>query len=207
MVITKRKRTGSFQNTEAEEEHETDCMIRRIKNKVFFHCAVSRETILTLIEKLSEAETEALQMCESRDSAKILLYIHSEGGDAYAGFSGMNHIQTSRVPIITVADGFVASAATFLLLAGHKRYGMQHSSVLIHQVSTGFWGKYAELVDEMKNSTQIMGLVRSIYKTTTRMRKKELSQLLEKELTMTANQCLLNGIIHALVPTSGVLAL
>ena len=46
--------------------------------------------------------------------------------------------------------GFVASAATFLLLAGAERLAMPNAHILIHQIRTGFWGKFNDLLDEVR---------------------------------------------------------
>ena len=126
---------------------------------------------------------------------RIVLFLHSEGGDAYAGLSGMNHIQACRVPVHCVADGFVASAATFLLLAGRRRSGMEHSVVLIHQLSTGFWGKFTDLKDECANSEQLMQMLRDLYTSRTRLSRKKIDRILSKELTMTIPQCIECGIV------------
>ena len=169
-------------------------MVRQIRNTVYFHSEVTRKSVLDLIEKLEAAANYAV----SHECTNIRLFIHSEGGDAYAGLSGMNHIQTSRVPIVTIADGFVASAATFLLLGGSKRFGMEHSTILIHQVRTGFWGKFTDLVDEMQNSEQLMNILRTIYSSYTTIKKKRLESILQKELTMTSSQSIDNGIIQGI---------
>ena len=85
----------------------------------------------------------------------IFLYIHTDGGDAYAGLSAMDHIKNMRVPVHTVVDGLCASAGTFILMGGEKKYALRHSSVLIHQLRLGFWGTYEDLKDEMQNSDKI----------------------------------------------------
>jgi len=51
--------------------------------------------------------------------------------------------------LITVADGFCASAATFVLMGSKHRRIMPHAHLLIHQLSTGAMGKYEELKDEI----------------------------------------------------------
>lgn len=191
-----RRRVSSEEDEDSSEETpDADAsMVRQIRNRVYFHSEVTRKSVLDLLEKLSAAETYAL----THECDGIKLFIHSEGGDAYAGLSGMNHIQTCRVPVTTIADGFVASAATFLLLGGRSRFGMEHSTILIHQVRTGFWGKFADLVDEMQNSEQLMNILRNIYSTHTRIKKKRLETILNKELTMTAAQSIENGIIEGI---------
>ena len=192
----------------SEEDQDSDVesggdfsMVRQSKNRVFFHVGVSRKTILDLIEKLEAAETYAL----TNHLPCVLLFLHSEGGDAHAGLSGMNHIQNSRIPVHTVADGFVASAATLLLLGGARRFGMEHSSVLIHQMSTGFWGKYVEMIDEMHNTEQMMEMIRTIYCSKTKLQRKRLEKTLKKEVTMTAAQCMELGIIQEFYKANSII--
>ena len=133
---------------ESDDEHEE---IMCEANRVYFYADVSRKNILELYKKL----TEAREYCGKANCNTIYLFIQSDGGDAYAGLSAMDHIQQSIIPITTVIDGSVASAATFMALGGHQRLTMTHASILIHQISTGFWGKYEDLVDEMENSRNL----------------------------------------------------
>lgn len=194
----RKKRFRGAGDDEDEPEENLDKVVQQIGNRVYFHASVSRESILALIEKLNAAENAALTMFPRATDAFVLLFIHSEGGDAYAGLSGMNHIQQSRVNIITVSDGFVASAATFLLLGGKRRYAMAHSCVLIHQVSGLFWGKYAELQDEMQNSTQLMKILRKLYRKKTKMTNKKIDIMLKKELTLTSQKCVRFGLVDGM---------
>ena len=60
------------------------------------------------------------------------------------------------IAVHTYIDGLIASAATFLFLAGKKRFMTENSNILIHQISTGFWGKFEDLKDEYKNTTELM---------------------------------------------------
>ncbi len=197
----KRRRvaSGNVCTTEedATEEPATDLdkLIHQHGNQVYFHAPVSRESILALVRCLCDAENAIYSSKIVTRDRHIQLFIHSEGGDAYAGLSGMNHIQKFKTPIHTISDGFVASAATFLLLGGAKRYAMPHSTILIHQLTTCFWGKYAELIDEMENSHQLMRTIRAIYKKNTTITKKRLNSLLKKELTITAEECVEYGIV------------
>ena len=185
----KKKKRASEEDDDSKDE--TVKSVVRLRNCVFFHSEVTRATILNLIEELDAAELHAL----TNGCTEVMLFIHSEGGDAYAGLSGMDHMSRFRIPIHTVADGFVASAATFLLLGGTKRSCMPSCAVLIHQVSTGFWGKFNELKDEVANTEQLMGILTSLYKRKTNMRKKQITSLLDKELTLSAQDCIDNGIV------------
>ena len=187
-----KRKANHQEDTDDESDAEADDnLVWQDGRDVFFHASVSKRTILTLICKMRLAEREALLQ-----GRNLRLFIHSEGGDAHAGLSGMNHIENMRVPVTTIADGLVASASTFLLLAGTHRYGMQHCSVLIHQLSTAFWGKHAELVDEMENSHALMRTIKRLYTEKTCMEKKDVAEILLKEKTMSCKQCVEFGILH-----------
>ena len=145
----------TIRNEEEDEEQDDSSasdLCRTANDKIFFYCDVTKKTILTLIESLKKATDFALK----NDKNKIFLYIHSSGGDAFAGLSGMMHIEKNRIEVVCIVDGFVASAATFLLLGAKERLGTKYSYILIHQITTGFWGKYSDMVDEMQNSNNLM---------------------------------------------------
>ena len=187
-----------------EEGREADDAgegVETVGNAIYFYAPVTKKSVMKLIGALSDAESY-LQRRKVRkgvggeDEERILLFIHSDGGDAYAGLSAMDHVQNANVPVYTVADGMVASAATFILLGGARRFCLPHSSVLIHQLTTGFWGKYVDLLDEVKNSKALMRTVKKIYKERTGMGDERIESLLRKEVTMTCEKCIKVGFVE-----------
>ena len=169
------------------------------RDRVYFYSEVSRSTVLRLIGSLHKATEYALKHCECVHDATVYLYVHSSGGDAFAGLSAFDHIRSNRVPVTTVIDGFVASAATFLVLGGQHRAAMRHSALLIHQLSlSNFWGKFSDLVDEVHNSTSLMDTIKRVYSEHTHLKKKRLDALLAKEKNMDAETCLELGFVHEL---------
>ena len=84
----------------------------------------------------------------------------------------------------------IASAATFIYLAGEKRFISDYNHVLIHQLSTSFWGKYEDLMDEFSNSKSLMECIRDLYKTNTKIPKTKLDNLLKRELLLNTEECL-----------------
>ena len=130
----------------------------------------------------------------------IYLYIHSNGGDAYAGLAMYDHIRLNTVPIVTVADGMVASAASFMLLAANHRLMHENSFVRIHQLSiVGFDGKYAEMVDEMQNTHCLMKKLEDMYVARTGMSLDHCRDLLRQEIDMDAERCLTEGLVHEIL--------
>ena len=188
---------------EEVEEHEHPILdppsmeVTSNRNKVYFHCEVSRKNIMVLVQELEKACKYVREYMD--EDSKIHLYIHSEGGDLYTGLSGMHHIKNCRVPVVTHVDGLCASAGTDLLLGGYKRVMSKYSQVLIHQLSSGVIGKYEEIKEETENCTKLMQMMRDIYNEHCKIPKKMLDKLLSKEIYLNADECLKYKIIDEIV--------
>ena len=176
--MKRQRRAGESDEDEAEPE---DCVV--CDQDSIFYSEVNTRSVVQLLKALREAGNAALERCSWPSEAKIYLYIHSGGGDALAGLSAADHIRCSRVPVVTIADGFVASAATFMLCAGAERKAFSSAKVLIHQISTSFYGRFAELQDELCNTSDLMTTMKSVYTTTTNMTADEIEVLLRRTRT------------------------
>lgn len=78
----------------------------------------------------------------------VYIFINSDGGCVYSGLAALDFLQS--IKDVTVVEGCAASASTFLLLSGSKRFIRKHSSVLIHQITANYWGdvEFERLRDE-----------------------------------------------------------
>lgn len=179
-------------------------------HEVFFHCEVSEQTVLELVTKLRELVKtlrKAYIDLGLEQDPNVTLYIKSEGGDLYSGFSAMDHIRSLRAHVTTVADGVCASAATLLLLGGHTRKMTENSYVLIHQISAdGVWGKFEELKDHMQNFTNDMERMKRVYEAETTIPPTKLKKLLKKDLYLDLERCLEYGVVQASFVGSGASA-
>ena len=187
-----------YRASDSDDDTDDDEIVQK-GNTVYFYSEVTRESVLKLTLALEKAAMAALNHSSLTSDPYVELFINSDGGDAYAGLSGMDHIRNSKVPVHTVADGFVASAATFLLLGGRRRYAMANASVLIHQLSAYFNGKYCELKDELQNSKAVMKTFRRIYRSSTKLTDEQLDNLLSKELALDSKKCLKYGFVDFIV--------
>ena len=187
-MMGKRRRLSEEVDPSPAQTDSSDDLVSRDGISVYFYAQVNRGTVHKLFVALREAAAAAA-------GGEVYLYVHSEGGDVYAGLSAYDHLRAFRgARVVTVADGFVASAASLILLGGERRYVMPHAHVLIHQLSTGFWGKYSDLRDEMSNSTAVMQLLRAVYAARTRMKSHKIDALLEKDVVIDATRCVKLGI-------------
>ena len=183
--------TKHSDSEDSDSEVEEEVLV--CGTNIYFYTDVTNETISKLILNIKKLEHKLRKKSITLEGykPKIKLFIRSNGGDVYAGFSGMDHIKGCKIPIITIADGFVASAATFLLLAGKQRIATPSSHVLIHQISTnGFWGKYEDLKDEMDSCNKLMEMLKAIYSQNTEISEKKLKKLMKRDILLTAEQCL-----------------
>jgi ATP-dependent protease ClpP protease subunit len=76
----------------------------------------------------------------------IYLYINSYGGSVFAGFSAVDYIKNSEVPVTTIIDGCAASAATMMSVVGSAQTDERTCFYAYSSIICWFsWGKYEEL--------------------------------------------------------------
>ena len=125
--------------------------------------------------------------------------INSGGGSVVSGIASMDTILRTQVPIHTYVDGFAASAATFLSVVGNYRFMSINSYMFIHQLSTAFWGTYANFEDEKKNLDLMMKTIKNVYKQYTKLPTKKLDVFLNHDLLWDAKTCKEYGLIDEII--------
>ena len=82
----------------------------------------------------------------------IVILINSNGGCLESTYATIAIMEASSTPIITVNTNCAYSAAGLILMAGHKRYCMPRSQVLIHSGSAqGISGSFEEVQENAKS--------------------------------------------------------
>jgi ATP-dependent protease ClpP protease subunit len=128
----------------------------------------------------------------------INVYIHSGGGDLFSGICAMNYIENMKVHVNTIIDGYVASAASLIALGGHTVYMNKYSILLIHQITSGFYGKYDEVIDEVDNTKTSMRMMKTIYEEKTNIPKDILDEYLKKDIYIESCDCKKYDIIDVI---------
>tara|TARA_B100001175_G_C19496930_1_gene635867 strand:- start:1674 stop:2267 length:594 start_codon:yes stop_codon:yes gene_type:complete len=184
----KRKRNNS--DTSDEENIEKTINIITKGTHIYFYDDVDTPQILELISQIKDLES-SISINSSRNQFKPVIHLHlySYGGDAHLGLSMFDFLQNLSIDVYTYIDGLIASAATFIYLGGKKRFMSPYSYILIHQISTNFWGKFEDLKDEVENTTKMMKLCTDIYSKNTTMKKKYIEQILCRELYLNFDEC------------------
>jgi len=171
-------------------------------NNIYYYTEVSRGKNLALNMKIEELSNDLVQrrhVLKLEDPGKIYLHINSYGGSVFAGFSSVDYIINSQVPITSIVEGCAASAATIMSVVAEHRQINKHAYMLIHQLSSGMWGKYQEQKDTMENNDRLMKMIIDIYEAHTKIPKKELNKLLKHDLWWDSETCLKYGLVDEII--------
>lgn len=186
-------------SSENEDEREdATAEVRAVGCDIYYYGDVDRKSVLDFIEKFKTLETELLKRAIDLPgyTPTINIRICSDGGDVHAGMSAMDTLKNSKVHVNTHVEGVCCSAGTFILLGGARRYMGKHAFVLIHQLSSGFVGKYVELRDEMRTCKKIMKTAKKLYKTETNIPRDVLKDMMARDIYIDAEECLKYGVVH-----------
>ena len=120
----------------AEEEEPSTTKV--IGNEIHFYGEITSENSLEFIAAFRNLEIKLLKHKAELVGyePEIRVHIMSEGGDMFSGLAMKNILETSRVKVITIAQGACCSAATFMFLGGAERRMGPNAYILIHQLST-----------------------------------------------------------------------
>ncbi len=169
------------------ENFQHDESVEIVDNHIYFYCDVNTKNILELNKAITKLNKKLITFKNSTNveygidinNMVIYLHINSLGGYVTDAFSGVDSIISSKIPIHSIIEGYAASAATFLSIVCKKRYITKHSSVLIHQLSGGYWGTYQQMIDDMKNSEYLDKKIKKLYMEHTKgkIKKEKLDEL------------------------------
>ena len=123
------------------------------------------------------------------------MHISSYGGSVFDALTAIDVISSCKVPVHTIIEGATASAGTLISVVGNKRYIRNNAHMLIHQLSSGYWGKMQELEDDFENNKMVMDKIKKIYKENASIPRKELNEVLKHDLWWGADKCIKYGLV------------
>ena len=173
-----------------------------IDNHIYFYDDINDTSILELRKNVYNITTDLTKMkfiYKDDFNPKIYLHISSGGGYVTSGLNGLDLVTNNEIPIITIAEGVVASAATLLLFAGKERWINQNAVVLIHQMKTFFWGKHEDLKDEMVNMDMFEKKIIDFYVSKSKLNMEQIKKIVAREIFMDAEACLKKGFVDKII--------
>lgn len=144
-------------------------------------------------------ESVASRVPGDRLGPPVVVLLQSDGGDVFSGMACMDAIEAAAAPVVVVAEGVVASAATFLLIGARRRIARPASWLLVHQASTCLPSdalRPDELRDEATNAESLSVRLRDMYVSRTSMTEERVEALLRREVYLNAEQAVEAGLVH-----------
>ena len=202
---------GKYKKADAKESRDIDnkieenlniisnepILLTSIENNIYFYSTINQESAFELEKKIIIMNKIAIE--NNITDIPINLHIQSYGGSLHHTLYLIDLIKNLETPVYTYIDGFAASAATLLSCSGKKRFITKNSIMLIHQLSSGFEGKYNEIHDENENINNLMGFIIQFYLENTNIKIDELKALLKRDLWLDSSKCLSIGLVDEII--------
>ncbi len=161
-----------------------------------------KERIIMLFTPISDpvANTLIAQLLylEREDPERdINMYIQSPGGSISAGLAIYDTMQLIRPQVSTICVGMAASMATVLLCAGTKgkRYALPHSTIHMHQASSGVQGQAADMVIAAKEIMRQQDILKEILNKHTGQTMDKITHDIDRDFYLNPEQAVDYGII------------
>jgi ATP-dependent Clp protease protease subunit len=174
-------------------DEESDGVRSLDDRHIQFYAPVNRTTV---------AEFNRLLHVLSRSLTRqdtITVFLQSCGGDVGCAFSAVDHMRNCRVPVHTVIDGEVCSAATIIATGGTKRSILPNATVLIHQLHTTAEGTASAIMDTARHCRHTMRQMKRHYlRHCPHLTRQRLHRLLRHDTVLSAKKCIRYGIAERL---------
>ncbi|MFP7480201.1 head maturation protease, ClpP-related [Terribacillus saccharophilus] len=141
--------------------------------------------------------TSAKSMQETLTNTKadtIHVHINSPGGSAFDGVAIGTLLKNHKAKIVVHVDGFAASAASVIAMAGDEIIMPENTMLMIHRASTIEWGNAAAFEKTARDLRKIDTALAASYKKRFIGEDGELEQLLDDETWLTAEEAVAFGL-------------
>lgn len=197
MKNNNKKESSKLEDDDNDNDNNDNNEIFLENNHIYYYCDVNNKNILKLVKliKLAEENCILIKHRYNLETINIFLHINSNGGYTSDAKIAIDYIENCKIPIHTIIEGDVASSGILISVVGKKRYMLNNGSVLIHQPTTEFSGKFNEFYDKHTNLQNLSKQLKNIYLSKTFIKKKKLKKMLTSEIWLNANECLELGIV------------
>ena len=172
-----------------------------VNNRIYFYSSVDKLRVLKLNKAIHSLGITLCQRAAhmNTEPLPIEILINSFGGSVFSGFAAVDYILNAKVPVITTIDGCAASAATMMSVVGTHRKMNKNSFMLVHQLSSGMWGNFRQLKDDIENCELLMRKIKNIYREHTKIPKRKMDEILKHDLWWDSTTCLKYGLVDEII--------
>lgn len=139
------------------------------------------------------------------DRKPIRLLFDSQGGDLDAQAAICSAIELSKTPVIGVAVGLVASAASLIYLSCHVRLAFKSSYFILHKGSAALSGDYENIISSIEDYKKEINKMISFIIEKSKYTKEEVEEHINKDWYVRAQEALEKGMVDEIITDINVL--
>ena len=176
-------------------ERAFDIYSRLLKERIIFlGSPISDSVANTVIAQLLFLNSE-------NPEKEIQLFINSPGGSVSAGLAIYDTMQYIKPAISTICLGMAASMAATILSSGAKgkRFALQNSEILLHQVMGGAEGQATDVAIRAEQILKIKERLNKILSRHTNQALAKIEKDTDRDFYMTADEAVKYGIIDKVI--------
>ena len=168
------------------------------QDRIFWVDSQIDESLLNLVRMIIKCNKEDKDKpIENRKPIKV--FIDSPGGDVCALWTTIKAIEISKTPVHTINYCAAFSAAADLLAAGHKRYALPGTSVMVHSGSCVYGGTVEQAENMKKHFDKLGKKVTDYFLAHTKVDPKTFKRKAPSDWYFDEQEALKNGIIDEIV--------
>ena len=133
------------------------------------------------------------------DRTPIKLMINSGGGDVQVMLTIIKTMKISKTPIYTICFSSAMSAAAEILAAGHKRYALPGTCIMVHSGSCSYGGTMEQAESCKKYVDSLSKKATEEFVANTNIDAKTLKKKGASDWYMDENEVLERGVIDAII--------
>jgi ATP-dependent Clp protease protease subunit len=128
---------------------------------------------------------------------EIQIYVHSPGGEIYAGLAIYDAIRQIRAPVSTTAVGMTASFGTVILAAGRKglRYALPNATIHMHQPLGGGSGQASDIAIQAREIQRLKDKLLDVFVEATGQTRDVLERDTDRDIYFTPQKAMEYGLI------------
>lgn len=134
---------------------------------------------------------------EERTPIKVM--INSGGGDVQVMLTIIKTMKISKTPIYTICYSSAMSAAAEILAAGHKRFALPGTCVMVHSGSCSYGGTMEQAESCKKYVDALTKRASDEFIANTKINAKTLKKKGASDWYMSEDEALTNGVIDAII--------
>ena len=135
------------------------------------------------------------------DMPHIQLLLSTYGGCVYDGLSLYDAVKNSNTEVDITCFGKIMSMGIILLLSAKTRKAYRNTTFMIHEGSSGFIGKVADMEESVEESKRLREVIFDIIEKETKISKAKLDEVRKSRMDwfLTAEEALEYGLITEII--------